>query len=94
MSTVFPEALLVPQKATFEVLDQTYVYVVAEDGTVHQRRIQIGEELEDLFLVTDGLAEEERIVLEGLRQVRDGDVIEYEFNTPTEVFASLKLSAE
>jgi hypothetical protein len=34
-----PGALLVPQKATFEILDQTYVYVLREGGQVQQRRI-------------------------------------------------------
>ena len=89
-----PKALLVPQKATFEILDQTYVFTIDDAGTVHQRRITVGDELEDVFVVDDGLSDDERFVLEGLRSVRDGARIEYEFEAPEDVYSQLKLHAE
>jgi membrane fusion protein (multidrug efflux system) len=55
LSKPIPEALLVPQKATFEILDQTYVYVLDDSGKVRQQRIVIGDELEDVFVVDEGL---------------------------------------
>ena len=90
----FPEALLIPQKATFEILDQLYVFVLEGDGKVVQRRIAIAEELEDVFLVAEGLDGDERIVLEGLRSVRDGATVEYEFESPESAFNHLKTHAE
>jgi membrane fusion protein (multidrug efflux system) len=84
----------VPQKATFEILDQTYVYVLREGGQVQQRRIVIADELEDVFVVAEGLAGDEHIVLEGLRNVRDGAVVEYELEDPDSAFAHLKTHAE
>lgn len=45
MTTALPGALIVPQAATFTVLDRTFVYVVGDDGTVHAREITIGETL-------------------------------------------------
>jgi membrane fusion protein (multidrug efflux system) len=89
-----PDALLVPQKATFEILDQTYVYVLQEGGRVQQRRIEIADELEDVFVVGEGLAGDEHIVLEGLRNVRDGAVVEYELEDSDSAFAHLKTHAE
>jgi membrane fusion protein (multidrug efflux system) len=94
LSKPIPEALLVPQKATFEILDQTYVYVLDDGGKVRQQRIVIGDELEDIFVVEEGLKGQERIVLEGLRNVRDGSVVEYELEAPETVFAHLKTHAE
>ncbi|MBB4211495.1 membrane fusion protein (multidrug efflux system) [Rhodothalassium salexigens DSM 2132] len=94
LTTQVPDALLVPQKATFEVLDHTYVFVVDADNVVHQRRVHIGEELEDLFVIDGGLEEDERILLEGLRQVRDGQHIDFTFEPPAAAFADLKLPAE
>jgi membrane fusion protein (multidrug efflux system) len=88
------DALLVPQKATFEILDHTYVFVVGDDDVVEQRHISIREELEDLFVVDEGLAANEKIVIEGLRQVRDGQQIAYEYEEPGRVVAELKLPAE
>jgi membrane fusion protein (multidrug efflux system) len=75
-------ALVIPQRATFEILDKRYVYVVDKDGVVHQREIVIQSELEDIFVINKGLDVNDRIVLEGIRQVRDGEKVEYEFRKP------------
>ena len=36
---VLKDAVVIPQRATFEILDKRYVYVVDEDNVVHQREI-------------------------------------------------------
>ncbi len=94
MTVPLQNALLVPQKATFEILDKKYVFVVDQKNTVRSREITIAEELEDLYVVSDGLAESDRILLEGLRKVRDNDKIAYEYQEPKMVMASLKVYAE
>jgi membrane fusion protein (multidrug efflux system) len=45
-------------------------------------------------VVGQGLDENDKIILEGLRQVRDGDKIEYDFRAPEEVLGNLKYHAE
>ncbi len=57
------------QRATFEILAKRYVYVVGEDSVIHQREISILTELDDVFVLRDGLKAGERIILEGVRQV-------------------------
>jgi len=94
MKTPVPDALLIPQKATFEILDHNYVFVIDEHGVVKQRRIRVAEELEDLFAVEEGLTESDTILLEGLRQVRDGEEVDYELLEPDEALSQLKLTAE
>ncbi|MFO0980057.1 MAG: efflux RND transporter periplasmic adaptor subunit [Planctomycetaceae bacterium] len=86
--------VVIPQRATFEILDKRYVYIVGEDHVVHQREIKVETEQDDIFVVSEGLNEGEKIVLEGIRQVRDGDSIEFEFRTPDEVMSNLKFHAE
>lgn len=76
MTTSLPDVLVVPQAATFHVLDRLYVFVVGDDRVVHARPIQVAEEVPHLFVVREGLAEGERVLVEGLRRVRDGDAIE------------------
>jgi membrane fusion protein, multidrug efflux system len=44
-------ALVIPQRATFELLDKRYVWVVGEDDVAHQRLITITHELEDIFVI-------------------------------------------
>jgi membrane fusion protein (multidrug efflux system) len=79
ISRVQNDAVVIPQKATFEVLAKRYVYVVDEDNVAHQREINIENELEDIFVIKSGLAVEDKIVLDGIRQIRDGDKVECEY---------------
>ena len=72
-------AIVIPQRATFEILDKRYVYVVGKDDVVHQREIVVQHELDDIFVIKKGLDVNDKIVLEGVRQVRDGEKVEYEF---------------
>jgi membrane fusion protein (multidrug efflux system) len=83
-------AVVIPQRATFEALGRQYVWVVGEDHVVHQRPITIGHETGDLFVVESGLGASDTIIVEGVRQVRDGDKIEYEFRKPSEVIENPK----
>jgi membrane fusion protein (multidrug efflux system) len=94
LETPVPGALLIPQKATFEVLDHNYVYVVDAQGIVQQRRIEVREGLEDLFIVDAGLAEGDVVLVEGLRQVHEGEKVTVDMMAPGEVIGQLKLPAE
>jgi len=87
-------ALLIPQKATFEVLDKKYVYVIDKNNVVKSRRITVGAEMPDIYAITSGLAETDRILLEGLRKVRENDTITYEYENPKKMLHHLKLHAE
>src|SRR5262245_43828163 len=88
------DALVIPQRATFPILARRYAFVVGEDNVVHQRDITIQSEQDDIFVIQEGLDERDRIILEGIRQVRDGDEVECEFQAPEEVLARLKYHAE
>ncbi len=87
-------ALVIPQRAKFDILAKNYVYVVGEDNVVHQREITVESEQDDIYLIEDGLDANDKIILEGIRQVRDGEKVEYEFVAPDEVLGNLKYHAE
>ena len=93
MTTQLPEALLIPQKATYDILDKKFVFVVEQD-TVRAREIVVGEELPHLYVVQSGLEDGDRILLEGLRRVRDGDSIRPVERVASEVVEELDLPAE
>jgi membrane fusion protein (multidrug efflux system) len=89
------DVLVIPQRAKFDLLARPYVFVVDAENVVHQRDITIDSVQDDIFVIRDGLKEGDKIILEGLRQVRDGDKIEeYEFREPQEVLKNLKYHAE
>ncbi|MGD8863271.1 MAG: efflux RND transporter periplasmic adaptor subunit [Myxococcales bacterium] len=93
MSIPKDDALLIPQKATFEILDKKYVFVVGEDNKVKAQQIKIAAEVPHLYIVDSGLEEDDKILLEGLRKVKDGSEIDLDFQEPAEVLASLDLPA-
>ncbi|MFN8394457.1 MAG: efflux RND transporter periplasmic adaptor subunit [Bacteroidia bacterium] len=87
-------ALLVPQKATFEVLEKKYVFVVDKDNVVHQQEVEVQAEMPDLYVISKGIKSGDRILLEGIRKVRDNDKITYEFKKPEEVMHHLQVYVE
>jgi len=88
------DVVVIPQRATFEILAKRYAYVIDEDNVIHQRDITIQSAQDDIFVIEKGLDENDKIILEGIRQVRDGDKKEYEFVAPEEVLSNLKYPAE
>jgi membrane fusion protein (multidrug efflux system) len=87
-------SVVIPQRATFDILDKTYVYVVGEDHKVHQRPISILHEMDDIFVIKSGINVDDKIVFEGVRQVHEGQTIEYEFRKPEEALSNQKTHAE
>jgi membrane fusion protein (multidrug efflux system) len=88
------DATVIPMQATYELLDKRYVYVVDKDNVVHRREIVTQHELDDIFVIKKGVGVGDRIVLDGIRQVHDGEKVEYEFRPPEEVLRKLKDHAD
>lgn len=90
----FDDALVIPQKATFEVLDKTFVYLVDAEGTLRSKQITIAKEIPHLYVVSSGLKSDDTILLEGLGKVHSGEKIAVQFQTVEQVKKSLKLSVD
>lgn len=87
-------AILIPQKSTYEVLEKKYVFVIDNNNVVHSREIIIESEMPDLYIVKSGLKENEKILLEGIRKVKDGDKITFHYEKPLDVFSKLSVYVE
>jgi membrane fusion protein (multidrug efflux system) len=94
MTIPLRNAIIIPQKSTFEILEKKFVYVVDKNNVVHSREITIASEMPDLYVIGAGLSENERIMLEGIRKVKDGDKITYEYEDPKTVLPKLKVYVE
>ncbi len=70
------QAVLIPQKSTFEVQDKLFVYVVDPQGVLKQRSIVPKMRIPDFFVVEFGLLSTDKILFEGVEGVRDGDKIQ------------------
>jgi len=87
-------ALIIPQKATYEIQDKKYVFVVDKNNVVKTREITITGEVPDLYVVKSGLDANDKIVLEGVQKVKDDDKIKFDYQKPQDVLSHLKLKAE
>jgi membrane fusion protein (multidrug efflux system) len=94
MTVPAKNALIIPQKATYEIQDKKYVFVVDKNNVVQSRVITIKGEMPDIYVLESGLSENDRILLEGVQKVKDDDKIKYEYEKPEEVISHLRLKAE
>lgn len=69
------DALLIPQKSTFEIQDKHYVFVVDRDGVLKQRNVTLKMRFPDFYVLESGLSKDEKILYEGVENVRDGHKI-------------------
>ncbi|MGZ8184191.1 MAG: efflux RND transporter periplasmic adaptor subunit [Methylobacter sp.] len=69
-------ALLIPQKSTFEIQDKLYVFVVKPDGVLEQRNVIPKMRFPDFYAVESGLSKDDKILFEGVANVKDGSKIE------------------
>jgi membrane fusion protein, multidrug efflux system len=68
------DALLVPQASTFAIQDKNYVYVLDEKNVARVRNFSSLARYQEYF-VANGLREGDRVVTEGLQQLREGITI-------------------
>jgi membrane fusion protein (multidrug efflux system) len=67
-----PAALLIPQRAVQELQNLYNVAVVGTDNKVAFRNVKVGQRVETLWVIEDGLKAGERVVVEGLQRIQDG----------------------
>ncbi len=78
---VFPYVMdgiiMIPQSSTVEIQDKKFVFVLQPDNTVKNTEVQISS-LDDgkSYLVTNGLKSGDKIVIEGVQKLKDGQAIE------------------
>ena len=65
-------ALLVPQRAVQELQGLYSVAVVGADNTVAFRSVKVGQRVDTLWVIEEGLKPGEKVVVEGLQRIQDG----------------------
>jgi len=85
-------ALIIPQKATYELQDKIYVYVIDKNNVAKSKNIIVKQRLPNLYILEPGqLSTTDKILLDGLQSVKDDDKIEPEFIPAQKVIDSLQL---
>ena len=66
------QSVLIPYKAVTEQLGEFFVYVPNDSNKVSQRKIILGKQIGTNVIVKDGLKENEKVVVEGVQNLREG----------------------
>ena len=65
-------ALLIPQKSTYQIQDKTFVYVIDADNKVKSQELTIRANEGQFYVISKGLKTGQQIVLDGIASLREG----------------------
>ncbi|MHB1327166.1 MAG: efflux RND transporter periplasmic adaptor subunit [Gemmatimonadales bacterium] len=68
-------ALAVPHRAVQQVLNRQFVYVVGAGDTVRTHDVKTGPLLDSLWIIEDGIAAGDRVVIDGVQKIGPGAVV-------------------
>ena len=83
------DAILVPQRAVQQVLDQSFVIVVGSDNKSVARVVTLGDQVGSYYIVKSGLDKDDVVVVEGLSNLKEGQDLDITMTTADELGLSL-----
>ncbi|HEU4901672.1 MAG TPA: efflux RND transporter periplasmic adaptor subunit [Flavisolibacter sp.] len=75
VSNAKTQSIVIPFKAVTEQLGEYFTYVVGDSSKVAQRKVELGQQLGGHVIIKSGLQPGEKIVVEGVQNLRQGSVI-------------------
>lgn len=94
MTVPLKKALIIPQKATYEIQDKKYVFVVDSSNKLKSKEITVTGQMPDLYVVQSGISADDKILLDGVQKAKDDEKINFVYQKPQEVLNHLRLKAE
>ena len=79
MKRTVHNALVIPQKSTFEIQDRMFVYVVNKDNVAEMRSVQTKLRIPHLYIMESGITANDKFIYEGIQDVREGMEVAPEF---------------
>ena len=73
---IYKNAIIVPQKATYDIQDKKMIFTVDNDNVVHMTNIKVLNNTSESFIIDEGLNEGDKIVIDGVGKIKDGDLIQ------------------
>lgn len=88
--TELKQAMIIPQKSTFEIQENTYVFTVDNSNTVHMKAVAPKFRINNLYVIDAGLTTNDKVLYEGIQLVNEGDKINPTPVPANKAFAEIK----
>ena len=81
---------LIPQKSVFEIQERSYVFILNEQGLVEMKRIIPAYRIEHYYLIKDGFNKNDKILIEGIQTIKQGQKVNVKIIPIKQVINDLK----
>jgi membrane fusion protein (multidrug efflux system) len=85
----FKDAMVIPQKSTFEIQDRVFVFVIDESGVARMRQVEILARVPHLFMISNGIGIKDKIIYEGTQTASDGMKVVSKFVSMNDIIQEL-----
>lgn len=75
LTTAVSKALIIPQKAVFEIQDKNFVFVLTNGNAVKMKSFIPKTRIDEFIIVEEGLSPDDTIIYEGIQNIREGTII-------------------
>ena len=82
---LYKNVIIIPQKSTFEVQGNIYVYLVDKNSKVYSKKINPINRLNNYFVLDRDLTKDDKIIFEGIQTVKTGDKVNFKLIKNTEL---------
>jgi RND family efflux transporter MFP subunit len=82
---LYKNVIIIPQKSTFEVQGNIYVYLVDKNSKVYSKKINPINRLNNYFVLDRDLTKDDKIIFEGVQTVKTGDKVNFKLIKNTEL---------
>lgn len=83
------QAVIIPQKSTFEIQDRLYVYKVDKTGKIKSQQIKIATRIPHFYIIESGITVKDKIIYEGIQSAKDGEQIKPDYVKMSKIIMDL-----
>ncbi|WP_296770811.1 efflux RND transporter periplasmic adaptor subunit [Selenomonas sp.] len=89
-----PNAILVPQRSIQQLLDESFVLLVGEDGKAISKKVELGEKVGSYYIVKKGISAGDTVIVDGLTSLQAGQDLDVTMVTADEMGFTMVESAD
>jgi len=88
------DAVLVPQRAVQQLLEESFVLVVDENGKSLSKNVVLGEKVGSYYIVKKGVTKDDTVIVDGLTNLQSGKELDVTMVTADDMGFSLKETSD